>query len=219
MSRLLKNYPNKITNPYKKGKHNGIDIVGSNNGKSVCDYIIAHSDGEVVGYRNNYNKNDKTGNSYGNYVKIKHANGYYTMYGHFKYNTIKVKTGDKVKKGDVLGYMGNTGYSFGAHLHFEVRNEKDVRIDPTSYIDSDLPAKEEASSDTPNKPVEKQTFKEGDLVVPTKLVNYKGTPLTQYDPYYTITDLEGDRAVLSANRKGKMVVWASMNTKNIKLYK
>lgn len=140
MSRLLKNYANKITQIYKSGKHNGIDIVGSNNGKSVCDYLLAHSDGVVVDTRSNYNKTDKTGNSYGNYVKIQHNNGYYTMYGHIKYNTVKVKKGDKVTKGQVIGYMGNTGHSFGAHLHFEVRNNKDEKIDPTPYIDNDLPS-------------------------------------------------------------------------------
>lgn len=141
MSRLFKNYPNKITQIYKKGIHNGIDLVANINGKSGFDYIVAHSDGVVVGCRNNYNKTDKTGNSYGNYVKIKHDNGMFTMYGHIKYNTVQVKVNQKVRKGDVIGYMGNTGHSFGAHLHFEVRNEKDVRIDPTPYIDSDLPNK------------------------------------------------------------------------------
>lgn len=63
------------------------------------------------------------------------------------------------------------------------------------------------------------SFKVGDKVVPITLVNYNGTKLKQYDKYYTITSLNGDRAVLSANRNGKMVVWASMNTNNIKLYK
>lgn len=59
-------------------------------------------------------------------------------------------------------------------------------------------------------------FAEGDIVVPTRLVDYNGTPLKQYDKTYTITQLRGDRAVLSANRGGKMVVWAAMNTKDIK---
>ena len=139
MSRLFKNYPNKITQAYKKGIHNGIDLVADINGKSGFDYITAHSDGVVVSYRNDYNKTDKTGNSYGNYVKIKHNDGYYTLYAHLKYNSVKVKTGDKVTKGQPIGYMGNTGHSNGAHLHWEVRNEKDVRIDPTPYLDADLP--------------------------------------------------------------------------------
>ena len=139
MSRVFKNYPNKITQIYKKGTHNGIDLVANVNGKSGFDYIVAHSDGIVIDCRNTYNKTDSTGNSYGNYVKIKHDNGYYTLHGHIKYNSVTVKKGEKVKKGQVIGYMGNTGHSFGAHDHFEVRNTKDERIDPTPYIDADLP--------------------------------------------------------------------------------
>lgn len=57
-----------------------------------------------------------------------------------------------------------------------------------------------------------EPFKVGDTVVPTKLVDYNGTPLVQYDPSYTITQINGDRAVLSA----RGVVWAAMNTANIR---
>ena len=59
-------------------------------------------------------------------------------------------------------------------------------------------------------------FKVGDVVVPTRLVDYNGTPLKQYDDTYTITQINGDRAVLSAPRNGKMVVWAALNTKDIR---
>lgn len=135
MSRLLKNKKNLITQIYKPGIHNGIDLVGDNHS---LDYIIAHSAGTIVNIRNNYRTNDKNGNSYGNYVKIKHENGYYTLYAHLKYNSIPVKIGDKVKQGDVIGFMGNTDHSLGAHLHFEVRNKNDIRIDPTNFIASDF---------------------------------------------------------------------------------
>ena len=57
-----------------------------------------------------------------------------------------------------------------------------------------------------------EEFKVGDVVVPTRLVDYDGTPLVQYDDTYTITQINGDRAVLSA----RGVVWAAMNTKDIK---
>jgi hypothetical protein len=56
----------------------------------------------------------------------------------------------------------------------------------------------------------------GDWVVPIELVNYYGTPLTQYDDKYQVIELYGDRAVLAAPRDGKMVVWASMNVNNLK---
>lgn len=135
MSRLFKNKGNVITQAFKKWVHNGIDLVGTG---YTLDYITAHSEGTVVAVRNNYKTNDKTGCSYGNYVKIKH-NGYYTLYAHMKYNSVTVKVGQKVSRGQVIGYMGNTGHSFGAHLHFEVRDKNDNFINPTPYINADLP--------------------------------------------------------------------------------
>ena len=142
-SRVFKKKGNKITQKYKSGVHNGIDLVGTG---STLDDIVAHSDGTIVAVRKDYNKTDKTGNSYGNYVKIKHTNGYYTLYAHLKYGSVTVKVGDKVKKGQVIGHMGNTGHSFGAHLHFEVRNTKDTKIDPTNYINGNLPTVTTAST-------------------------------------------------------------------------
>lgn len=123
-----------ITQGYKVGVHNGIDIVGA--GYTLC-WEVAHSDGVVVATRNNCNSFED--GSYGNYVKIKHDNGYYTLYAHGKYRSVQVKVGDKVKRGERIMYMGNTGMSYGGHLHWEVRNTKDERIDPTPYLNKDLP--------------------------------------------------------------------------------
>lgn len=136
-SRVLKNKGNKVTWNYKKGTHNGIDIVGTG---STLDYIVAHSDGTVVQARNNYKTTDTSGGSYGNYVLIRHSNGMYTLYAHMRYGSVTVKVGQKVKKWQTLGYMGNTGYAFGAHLHFEVRDKNNNMIDPTKYINADLPS-------------------------------------------------------------------------------
>lgn len=61
-----------------------------------------------------------------------------------------------------------------------------------------------------------ETFKVGDKVVPLTLVDYYGTHLIQYDPYYYITEISGNRAVLSANRNGRYYIWAALNTNNIK---
>lgn len=134
-SRILETGSNQITQKYKKGIHNGIDIIKY---YGQCDNLIAHSDGKVVLIQTGY-KNNKLATgmaAYGNCVKIDHGNGYYTLYAHMA--NVKVKKGDKVKKGQVLGYMGNTGRSFGAHVHFEVFNGSN-KIDPTPYINADLP--------------------------------------------------------------------------------
>lgn len=137
--RVFKNGQCKVTFPFKGESHKGIDMVGPN---STFDYVVAHSDGEVVAVVSHidYNTSKSGKRTYGNYVKIRHDNGMYTLYAHMKYGSVEVKVGQRVSKGQVLGYMGNTGYSFGAHLHFEVRNENDQYIDPTQYVDNDLPA-------------------------------------------------------------------------------
>lgn len=137
--RVLKSGECVITQGYKKGIHDGVDIVGlDSKGNHVLDYITAHSSGVVVGIRTNI-KGFVSGGSYGNYVKIKHPDGYYTLYAHLKYGSVKIKIGDKVKEKQVIGYMGATGTAYGGHLHFEVRDTNDVRIDPIPYLDKDLP--------------------------------------------------------------------------------
>ena len=134
-SRVLKTGTNQITQKFSN-THKAVDLVKY---KSETDFIIAHSDGVVVEVVKNYNKTDKSGTSYGNYVKIKHSNGYYTLYAHLKYKSVTVSVNTKVKKGEVIGYMGNTGHSNGAHLHFEVRDKKNSKINPTPYLNADLP--------------------------------------------------------------------------------
>ena len=111
----------------KTEKHNGYDMVGigSYNIISVCD-------GKVVQSRIVTDKNNKTW-QWGNYVCVLGVDGRYYYYCHM--NNRLVKAGDNVRKGDRLGVMGNTGYSFGAHLHFEVR-ERDGKtpVNPESII-------------------------------------------------------------------------------------
>lgn len=133
--RVLEPLRCEITQGYKAGVHNGIDVVGP--GYTLC-WEIAHSDGTVVATRNNCNGFEQ--GSYGNYVKIRHDDGYYTLYAHGAYNTVQVKVGQRVKRGQRLMYMGNTGMSYGGHLHWEVRTPNDTKIDPTPYLDADLPS-------------------------------------------------------------------------------
>lgn len=133
-----------ITQPYhingQKGydyDHEGIDITDFNGYCNVLGWIVAHSDGVVVAARN-----DCTGfqyNSYGNYVIIQHANNMFTLYAHLTYGTVQVQVGQQIKKGKRVGYMGNTGTSYGGHLHFEVRQSNGNKIDPEPYLNAELP--------------------------------------------------------------------------------
>lgn len=72
---------------------------------------------------------------YGNMVIISHGFGYQTLYGHMY--RIKARPGQLVKRGELIGYVGNTGLSSGSHLHYEViRNGK--KINPINYFFNDL---------------------------------------------------------------------------------
>jgi len=62
-----------------------------------------------------------TQNGYGNFVTIKHWNNYSTAYAHMSRIALGMKKGSKVSQGDVIGYVGSTGWSTGAHLHYEFR--------------------------------------------------------------------------------------------------
>ena len=134
-SRVLATGSNQITQRYGNG-HGGVDIVRQTN---QLDTITAHSDGTVVWCQSGIpNDTGSSGNrSYGNAVKIRHANGWCTLYAHM--DSISVRNGQTVKSGQKIGYMGNTGNSYGAHLHFEVRDAADTRVNPEPYLNADLP--------------------------------------------------------------------------------
>lgn len=79
------------------------------------------------------------GRGYGNNVIIKHGYGYQTLFGHM--SRVKVRTGQKVNRGDVIGFVGNTGTSTGPHLHYEViKNDK--KINPVNFFYNDLTPEE-----------------------------------------------------------------------------
>lgn len=141
---VLKNSVHFVTADYKTRNpnyrnHNGIDLIGRNDkGEDYArDYIVAIADGVVDAVTSTYTKTlpNATGGviDRGNWVRIKHSNGLYSCYFHLAVNTINVKAGQAVHKGDILGYMGNTGYSKGNHLHFAVGNGKEW-LDPLPYL-------------------------------------------------------------------------------------
>lgn len=134
MSRILKSGEIRITNVYSSS-HKGVDVVKA---PSSLDTVIAHSGGKVTfcqtGQKNN--KGSKGNLSYGNCIKIDHGNGYSTLYAHL--DKVYVKLGQTVLQGQEIGYMGNSGNSYGGHLHFEVRKDG-KKINPIPYLDADLP--------------------------------------------------------------------------------
>ena len=177
-SRVLKKGKCIVTQGCNSG-HVANDLVGEG---YTLDYVVSHSDGVVVGVVNNCNENTsglaKYGSKrkaviYGNYVKIKHDNGMFTLYAHMKYGSISATVGQRVTKGTVLGYMGNTGYSFGAHLHFEVRDVNNNCIDPSNYINADLPTNE------PVKPANNK-YKMGDKVVFSSCYKSSTAPIEEH---------------------------------------
>lgn len=72
---------------------------------------------------------------YGNYVVINHGYGYETLYGHMV--RIKARRGQRVKRGEIVGYVGTTGKSTGPHLHYEV-HKNGQKLDPVYFFYNDL---------------------------------------------------------------------------------
>lgn len=99
--------------------HDGIDIPAPKGTP-----IVAVDDGMVI-----YSDNGIRG--YGNMIVISHGDEIFSVYAHNSKN--KVDKGDKVKKGRVIGLIGNTGRSTGPHLHFEIRIKNKVR-NPAQYL-------------------------------------------------------------------------------------
>ena len=115
-----------VTSPFgyrSLGYHRGIDISGASASGAL---VVAGASGTVT------QAGWSTG-GYGNYVVIDHGNGIETLYAHMLDNSIMVNPGDTVTKGQAIGRVGNTGYSFGAHLHFEVRINGN-RLNPAPYL-------------------------------------------------------------------------------------
>ena len=107
---------------YKK-MHKGVDFAAEHGTP-----VIAAGDGvvEVLGRKGGF----------GNYVRLRHSNGYGSAYAHLSKFAKTLKSGDRVRQGDVIGYVGNTGRSTGSHLHFEIlRHGK--QVDPLSTLELD----------------------------------------------------------------------------------
>jgi murein DD-endopeptidase MepM/ murein hydrolase activator NlpD len=108
----------------KASNHTGVDFAapcGTN--------VVAAADGNVITVVEDSRNCSTCG--YGSYVIIEHKNGYRTVYGHL--TSVSVKNGQKLNSGEKVGTVGNTGHSYGCHLHFEIRAYEEF-VDPLNYF-------------------------------------------------------------------------------------
>ncbi|MBK9760360.1 MAG: M23 family metallopeptidase [Flavobacteriales bacterium] len=103
--------------------HEGLDFTSP-----VGTEIYASGDGRVT-----FAEYSTSG--YGIHIIIDHGFGYETLYGHL--SRLKVSNGQRVKRGDLIGYSGNTGLSSGPHLHYEV-HKSGTAVDPANYLFNSL---------------------------------------------------------------------------------
>ena len=117
------------THPIYKTEHfhTGMDFSAN-----IGTEIYATGDGVIE-------RADDLAQGYGNHVVINHGFGYETLYGHM--SRIAVKEGQRVKRGDVIGYVGSTGMSTAPHLHYEVIKNGE-KINPINFFFNDLSADE-----------------------------------------------------------------------------
>jgi len=124
LSRMASGYGYRIHPIYKTRKmHAGMDFSAKTGTE-----IYATGDGVISKVR-------RSKRGYGNHVKINHGFGYETLYAHM--SKYIVRKGQKVKRGEVIGYVGNTGTSVAPHLHYEVHKDK-RKINPVNFYYNDL---------------------------------------------------------------------------------
>jgi len=125
----LSSYYGYRTDPiYKVRKfHPGLDFSAPTGTE-----VYSTGDGKVI-------EVTKSRRGYGNKIVIDHGYGYTTMYAHL--NGFKIKKGEHVKRGQVIGFVGNTGKSTAPHLHYEIR-KKNKKVNPIYYFFNDLSPEE-----------------------------------------------------------------------------
>lgn len=101
--------------------HSGIDISMPN---AMGKNLVAVKSGTVI-----FTKYSNSG--YGNYVMVDHGGGYVSLYAHCK--SLAVSTGQYVNQGQVIAYIGTSGYSTGPHVHFEIRINGE-KVNPANYV-------------------------------------------------------------------------------------
>lgn len=124
---------NRITQPFIDGTHYGIDLGYRQDEEQNRVYSAGY--GIVENIQDGLD-NDPTASgvfSWGNYVLINHQNGYKTRYAHLV-KGLPVSIGQEVDSSTFIGIIGDSGYSFGRHLHFEIINSNGVRINGIEFL-------------------------------------------------------------------------------------
>ena len=128
LNRIASGFGYRIHPIYKTSMmHEGLDFTAP-----VGTEIYATGNGVVA-------KIEAMARGYGNNIVIDHGFGYRTLYAHL--SKFKVRPGQRIKRGDVIGYVGNTGSSTGPHLHYEVWKNTH-KIDPINFFFNDLTAEQ-----------------------------------------------------------------------------
>jgi len=128
LKRMASGYGMRMHPIYKRRKmHTGMDFSAEKGTE-----IYATGDGQVADVQSSRR-------GYGNHVIINHGYGYQTLYGHM--SQYIVRKGEKVKRGQVIGYVGNTGTSVAPHLHYEVIKNGE-KVNPVNFYFNDLTPEE-----------------------------------------------------------------------------
>lgn len=122
--------------------HKGIDFISSNG----LQWVISASDGVVIAVNDGVDGFSDVLTA-GNYVKIENEDGTVSRYLHLEKNTIAVKVGQAVSKGDKIGIMGESGLAYGKHLHFDLQKDGDY-IDPLNWLTEEQKEKQTNSDNT-----------------------------------------------------------------------
>lgn len=124
LDRIASGFGYRIDPIYKTIKmHAGLDFTAP---QGTPIYATAEGVVRVAGYSDG---------GYGNHVVVNHGYGYQTLYGHMV--RIKARAGQRVKRGELIGYVGSTGKSTGPHLHYEVHKNGN-KLDPVYFFYNDL---------------------------------------------------------------------------------
>lgn len=201
-----------ITSPFgyrmfnnKREHHDGIDFVDALRREKTSDvYIKAFADGKAVMCG--------SGVSVGNYADILHKGNILTRYFHMKNGSLRVKTGQTVKRGDIIGIMGTTGNSTGIHLHFGLKENSTfynngVYVDPSPYLYGvkNIPDNSGGNNNTVVTPDKSISLKSGDKVKvlcqnDRTAQTYDGKRFKCYFDVYDVIQVSGDRVVIGIGK-------------------